>query len=54
MLSVNVQGATAAIMKEFNMTDPPIANVWERSKSWDNWEALGLKGFIIAFDYNSM
>jgi hypothetical protein len=54
MVSVYVQGATAAIMKEFNITDPPIANVWERSKSWDNGKALGLKGFIIAFDYNSM
>ena len=54
MVSVYVQGATAAIMKEFNMTDPPIANVWKRSKSWDNSKAPGLKGFIIAFDYNSM
>jgi len=54
MVSVYVQRATATIMKEFNKTDPPIANVWERSKSWDNGEALGLKDFIIAFDYNSV
>ena len=54
MVSVYVQGATASIMKQFNMTDPPIANVWERSKSWNKGKALGLKGFIIAFEYNSM
>ena len=33
LVNVYAQGATAAILKEFNITDPLLANVWAMSKS---------------------